>query len=137
VTPTETLLQNARDWLLRIHPRMVALYVFGSAANGDRRGESDVDLAILNPEPIDPLQLYRDARSLEAAINVDVDLVDLVTASTVLKKEVIAGGRLLYFSNHDAALDFEARVLSEYGRYVESIGPLLDAVRDSGQAYRP
>jgi len=73
---------------------------------------------------------------MEAVINVDIDLVDLLTASTVLKKEIISGGRVLYCSDQDATVDFEARVLSEYGRYLEGIGPLLDAVRDSGQAYR-
>ena len=107
MTPTETLLQKACQWLLQRYPRMIALYVFGSASSGQRGAESDVDL------------------------------VDLLAASTVLKKEVIAGGRLLYSSDRDATLDFEARVLSEYGRYREGIGPLLDAVRDSGQAYRP
>lgn len=137
VTPADPLLQQACDWLLRAHPGMIALYVFGSAATGQRGRKSDLDLAILNPDLIEPSQLYRDARALEAAIDVDVDLVDLLTASTVLKKEVIAGGRLLHASNRDVVLDFEARVLSEYGRYAEGIGPLRDAVRDSGQAYRP
>ena len=135
MTPTETLLQKACQWLLQRYPRMIALYVFGSASSGQRGAASDIDLAILNSEPIEPAQLYRDARALEATL--DVDLVDLLAASTVLKKEVIAGGRLLYSSDRDATLDFEARVLSEYGRYREGIGPLLDAVRDSGQAYRP
>jgi predicted nucleotidyltransferase len=107
----------------------------GSAASGQRSVDSDLDLAVLDRQPIDPAQLYDLARTLEVTLGEDVDLVDLLTASTVLKKEVIAGGRVIHCADSDAVLDFEARSLSEYGRYREGMEPLLQAVRETGKAY--
>jgi hypothetical protein len=87
--------------------------------------------------PTPARQLYDVARSLEVALGTYVDLVDLMGASTVLKKEVIADGRLIHEADRSQVFDFESRCLSEYGRYRESVDPVRAAVRESGRAYAP
>lgn len=131
----EQRLERARAMILDALPGLLAIYVFGSAAQGQTTEDSDLDLAVLGTEPVPPTRLYHLARSMEAQLGIDVDLVDVLTASTVLKKEVVAGGRPIHCSNGDAVLDFEARTLSEYGRYREGMESLLQAVRDTGKAY--
>jgi predicted nucleotidyltransferase len=131
----DLLVTRARDAILAALPDVVAIYVFGSAATGDFAEGSDLDLAVLGPRPYDGRGLYDVARSLETALDVDVDLVDLITAPTLLKFEVIARGRSVYCANRDMALDFEARSLTEYGDYQFRVAPLLEAVRETGRAY--
>jgi len=71
----------------------VAVYAFGSAASGQQAAGSDLDLAVLDRQPADTPRLYDLARTLEVTLGVDVDLVDLLTASTVLKKELLRAVR--------------------------------------------
>ena len=129
------LVNRATNALLAALPDVVAIYVFGSAATGDFSEGSDLDLAVLGPRPYDGQRLYDVARSLEASLDVDVDLVDLITAPTLLKFEVIARGRNVYCADRDAALDFEGRSLTEYGDYQFRVAPMLEAVRETGRAY--
>jgi predicted nucleotidyltransferase len=129
------LVTRATDAILAALPDVVAIYVFGSAATGDFSEGSDLDLAVLGPHPYDGRRLYDVARALESALDVDVDLVDLITAPTLLKFEAIARGRSVYCADRDVALEFEARSLTEYGDYQFRIAPLLEAVRETGRAY--
>lgn len=131
----EQRLERARAMILHAMPGLLAIYVFGSTAQGLATDDSDLDLAVLGTEPVPPVRLYELARTMESVLGVDVDLVDLLTASTVLKKEVTAGGRAIHCGDGDAVLDFEARTLSEYGRYREGMESLLQAVKDTGKAY--
>lgn len=133
----EQRLERARAMILDALPGLLAIYVFGSAAQGQTTEDSDLDLAVLGTEPVPPTRLYHLARSMEAQLGIDVDLVDLLTASTVLKREVIALGRLMHCSDADTVVDFEGRSLAEFGRYLEDFAPLLQVVRETGKAYDP
>ena len=129
------LVTRARDAILEALPDVVAIYVFGSAVTGDFSEGSDLDIAVLGPGPYDGRRLCDVARALEAALDVDVDLVDLITAPTLLKFEVIARGQSVYCADRDIALEFEGRSLTEYGDYQFRVAPLLEAVRETGRAY--
>ncbi|MBS0193386.1 MAG: hypothetical protein JSR34_04005 [Proteobacteria bacterium] len=63
----------------------------------------------------------------------DVDLVDLASASSVLRSEVINGGVKLYRRDADRTLDFEARVLSEYAELLDATRELRAAIRERGR----
>jgi predicted nucleotidyltransferase len=133
----QSLVTRARDEILAALPDVVAIYVFGSAASGDLGPDSDLDLAVLGPRPYDSRQLYDLGRSIEVMSGLDIDLVDLITAPTLLKYEVITGGRQLHCADPGVAFEFEGRSLAEYGRFVEDFAPLFDQIRDTGQAYSP
>jgi len=133
----EQRLERARAMILDAMPGLLAIYVFGSTAQGQASDDSDLDLAVLGTESVPSARLYELARTMESELGIDVDLVDLLTASTVLKHEVIALGRLVHCTDGDAVVDFEGRSLAEFGRYLADFAPLLRAVRETGKAYDP
>ena len=120
---------------LRAHlPNLLAIYLFGSRA-GDAFGpDSDLDLAILNDGPLDPLALWDLSSGLAEIAGCPVDLVDLRAASTVLQYQVITKGLRLWAPNAQAGI-YEAFILSEKTA-LESrrAGLLTDILRD-GHVY--
>ena len=136
-TQTSDLLEQARTRILAAIPDAVAVYAFGSAVTDSRGPDSDLDLAVLGRRPLPAKALYDLARSLEADLGLDVDLVDLMTAPTVLRYEVITRGRRLHCAEKDVAVEFEGRSLAEHGRFLEDFAPLFDKIRETGRAYTP
>lgn len=103
----------------------VAVYLFGSAAAGSMRDDSDVDIAILPRDRIDPVLLFDKQTELAEGIGRDVDLVDLDRASTVFRKEVVHGGRLVLETDPRRRAEFEMYTLSDYARLNEERSPVL------------
>jgi predicted nucleotidyltransferase len=108
----ERLLGGDRDELLM-------LYLFGSAARGETRADSDFDLALLAARPLDPVAVFDAAGDLAALLSRDVDLVDLARASTVMRVQVLSGGRRLHVGDSLRAAEFEMYALSDYARLQE------------------
>ena len=108
-----------------------AVYLFGSTAAGRARPGSDLDLAILPTGFISALQIQQSRFQLAEALGRDVDLIDLARSSTVLRKEVLGNGRLLYETAPDRRAKFEMYALSDYARLNEERSPVLAAL---GQA---
>jgi uncharacterized protein len=116
---------------LRAHlPNLLAIYLFGSRASDVYGPESDLDLAILNDGPLDPVALWDLSSGLAEIAACPVDLVDLRAASTVLQYQVITRGLRLWALDARAAI-YEAFILSEKtaldGRRA---GLLADILRD-------
>ncbi|MBI4994532.1 nucleotidyltransferase domain-containing protein [Candidatus Peregrinibacteria bacterium] len=96
-----------------------AAYLFGSAANGNERKDSDIDVAILLPADLSKkmrfeirLALMHDlARVLDK--NVDVVILNDII-SLFFKYVIIKEGVLLYEKNESERIDFENRILSSY-----------------------
>lgn len=122
-----------RDAVLRVLPGIEALYVFGSRARGDARVDSDLDLAVLGAAPLDPLHRFQAQRELSALLDIDVDLVDLRAANSVLRSEVVNGGKALFTRDPEYALEFESRVLGEYADLLEATRDLRERVRERGR----
>jgi uncharacterized protein YutE (UPF0331/DUF86 family) len=80
------------------------------------RHDSDVDLAILAPAPLGDEERWALAQDLAAALGRDVDLVDLLSASTVMRVQVIDSGQLLFESDATQRSEFEAVALGAYTR---------------------
>ena len=101
--------------VLAAGPRLRLALLFGSAAAGELREGSDVDVAILPEDPGLPLaaelalqaQLSRVARR-------EVDLVRLDRAPTLVKYQVARHGQLLLASDRFARSRFVAQAVSEY-----------------------
>jgi predicted nucleotidyltransferase len=93
-------------------PNVLAMYVFGSRAQGTARADSDLDLAVLVAGYADPLQLWDVSAELAALVGCPVDLLDLRAASTVMQYQVLTGGHRLWGDALAAGL-FECYVMSE------------------------
>src|SRR5436309_107769 len=109
-----TLVDGLRRALADGPPLRLAM-VFGSAAGGRTRPESDVDVGILPCAPEVPLnaELELQAR-LERACGRTVDLVRLDRASSLLKWEVPRRGMLIFARSRREYVRFVAGAALEY-----------------------
>ena len=111
--------------------RPLAVYLFGSTASNRTRPDSDVDLAVLPAIPLAAAELMALRTELSEQLGRDVDLVDLSRATTVLRKEVLARGRLLFETDRLRRAEFEMYTLSDYARLNEERAPILAALGQS------
>ena len=100
--------------LERLIPGLAAIYVFGSVARGDMRADSDLDLAFVADGVVPPLARYEAKLAVEEALRIDVDLVDLSTASPILAREVMLEGRRIAAQNAFVAGMVEIRLMRDY-----------------------
>jgi predicted nucleotidyltransferase len=82
--------------IARREPGLELLALFGSRARGDSRDDSDVDLAYSGDRDLDALGFR--ARMQSAVGGLRVDLVDLDSASGVLRFHAARDGRVLFES---------------------------------------
>ncbi|MSP62987.1 MAG: nucleotidyltransferase domain-containing protein [Myxococcales bacterium] len=112
-----------------------AVYLFGSRARGEERRESDVDLAILDSRPIDPVRRWHLQERLAELLHIHVDLVDLRAASTVMRVQVVDAGRLLLDRDPAGRGLFEASSLGAYARLNEERRGILEDIRKTGRVH--
>lgn len=116
-------------------PEALAVYAFGSRAQGVARADSDLDLAMLQPGYADPLALWSLGGELAAALGCDVDLLDLRAASTVMQHQVLTTGQRLWARDALAAGLFECYVLSEKLDLDAARAPLLADIQREGSIH--
>lgn len=112
-----------KEILQRI-PNIRLLYLFGSQATGDATQSSDIDIAVLLDKKMDPVARFDIEQTLAIELNQDVDLVDLLMASTVLQNQVITYGELLLGSENEQT-KFEMQVMSMYQHLNEERADIL------------
>lgn len=102
---------------------VAAAYVFGSAATGRTRMDSDVDVAVLLDRPLPPnrswsyrLRLMADLGS--ALGRSDVDAVVLNDASPLLAHRILSKGKLVYERSARARVRFQVRTAGRYADLV-------------------
>lgn len=125
------LIQQIRQSL----PELIALYRFGSQAKGTARSDSDVDLAILARDPIPSIRLFELAQELATLLHREVDLVDLRTASTVMRMQVLSTGTCLYSPDEPARRTFEMYAYSDYARLNEERREIVKGITKRGLVY--
>ena len=99
---------------LAADPRVRLVFLFGSAADPDRRSVGDVDLAVLTA----PALPFRERLSLAAdatlAAGGEVDVVFLNDAPVLLAREVADTGRCLYAASPDEEVGFVTSARMRY-----------------------
>lgn len=123
------------EYIRQSVPDLIALYRFGSQAKGTARNDSDVDLAVLARDHIPAIRKFELAQELALHLHRDVDLVDLRTASTVMRMQVISTGKCLASQNEQARREFEMYVYSDYARLNEERREILKRIGESGFVY--
>jgi predicted nucleotidyltransferase len=123
------------EYIRKSVPSLIALYRFGSQAKGTARPSSDMDLAVLARDPIPNIRRFELAQELAIQLHRDVDLVDLRTASTVMRMQVISTGECLDAPQEPAHREFEVYAYSDYARLNEERKGILDDIRAHGSVY--
>ncbi|KJE27126.1 nucleotidyltransferase domain protein [Geobacillus kaustophilus] len=117
-----------------LHP--FAIYLFGSAAFGALRPDSDIDIAFVSDgKPHDPYELFRLAGELAGKLGRDVDLVDLRQANTVFQAQVVSSGKVIDCGDERKRAEFEMRTLKMYAKLNEERAPVLKRIAESGSVY--
>ncbi|WP_239496272.1 type VII toxin-antitoxin system MntA family adenylyltransferase antitoxin [Salinicola peritrichatus] len=114
--------------------RLLAIYAFGSRIAGQARQDSDLDLAVLLAGKADPVALWNLAQALAVTLDLDVDLIDLRDASTVMQYRVITSGERWWTRDTQADL-FEAFVLNDKMALDEARAPLLADIEREGHVH--
>ena len=123
------------EYLRKSVPELIALYRFGSQAKGTARPDSDVDLAVLARNPIPAIRRFELAQELAIHLHRGVDLVDLRSASTVMRMQVISTGTCLDAPDEPARREFEMYAYSDYARLNEERRDILKRIAESGVVY--
>lgn len=123
------------EYIRKAVPGLIALYRFGSQANGTARPASDIDLAILSREPMPNLRRFELAQELATQLHRDVDLVDLRTASAVMKMQVLSTGACLDSQDESARREFEMYAYSDYARLNEERREIVKGITKRGLVY--
>jgi uncharacterized protein len=121
--------------LLAAIPNCQAIYRFGTWMTEDERPDSDIDLAVLPSAPLEPVFRWELAQRLAIEARRDVDLIDLLRASTVLRMQVVAHGQRIYCADLNRVEVFEDYVYSGYARLNEERREILADVRERGNVY--
>jgi predicted nucleotidyltransferase len=120
--------------ILAALPDTQAIYLFGSAAAGRLRDDSDVDVAVLLPhvraKALGSLALSELAFDLMKALRRDVDLINLRQVSTVLQKQVIENGIVLFCADEFAKDEFEMLTISFYQKLNEERAGILQSLKE-------
>ena len=115
---------NLIQTLQHLMPDVRLIYLFGSQADGSATPSSDIDVAVLLKKKLDPVARFDIEQTVAIKLNQDVDLVDLLTASTVLQNQVIMSGELLFGSENEQT-QFEMQIMSMYQHLNEERADIL------------
>ena len=101
------------------------VYLFGSYATGNQDKQSDLDIAVLAESSIDNVSRWKLAQTLACELDIDVDLIDLRFASTVLCQQIIEQGVRLW-GNEDDDDKFAIKTMSMYQHLQLERAQILD-----------
>lgn len=106
-------------------PQLKLIYLFGSYAQGTQHHNSDIDIAVLADASLDNITRWHIAEKLASELDIDVDLVDLRTASTVLCQQVVTQGKRLWGTEQDEDI-FAVKTISMYQHLQDERRAIID-----------
>jgi uncharacterized protein len=80
--------------VLRRHPDIKLCIVFGSVAAGKASADSDADIAVAAEQPLSGNKILDLMKEFSAAMNCEIDLIDLMTATGLILKQALSTGRI-------------------------------------------
>ena len=121
--------QKAKKTILQEIDAVVIIYLFGSFASGLSNKNSDLDLAIYCKKKINSQKLWDLSQKIASLLNIEVDLVDLHEASTVLAYQIINEGKIIDCSDNKEKDFFENKIYSMYLRLNDTRKEILDNIK--------
>ncbi|MDN4075307.1 type VII toxin-antitoxin system MntA family adenylyltransferase antitoxin [Fictibacillus terranigra] len=128
------MFQIIQDFLItKIDPTYII--IFGSYAKDSIHKESDIDIAFHSQKNFTPYELFELAQELASLLKVDVDLIDINTASTVFKAQIYSTGQLIYCVDENVFKNLQMTALSMYAKLNEERKKILKKIDESGSIY--
>jgi len=116
-------------------PGLMALYRFGSSVDGALRPDSDLDYAVLAPQPLAPVARFDLQEELAGRVRRSIDLVDLRSASTVMRMQVVSRGVRVDVRDPTGTDTFEIAVYAAYARLNEERREILADIARHGTVH--
>ena len=116
-------------------PRLNILYLFGSILKGNFTSSNDIDLAFLAEQKIDNLKRWSIQEKLASILLKNVDLIDLQSASEVMRFQIISQGKRIYEKDHKKTETFEDYTYYMYLDLNEQRQAILDDIKNYGTVY--
>ncbi|HET9680014.1 MAG TPA: nucleotidyltransferase domain-containing protein [Gammaproteobacteria bacterium] len=121
---------------LRSHfPGLRMVYLFGSAAADQLRADSDIDIAFLTVHAVNAADIFQISGELATQLKRDVDLVDMKSASTVFRAQIIHTGRRLYCADEYDCDTYADYAFSSYAHLNEERQAILNDIQQRGSVY--
>ena len=127
--------QIIRDFLInKINPCFII--VFGSYAKGNANQNSDIDVAVFHEDThLTSYDFFIIAQELAELLNIEVDLVNLRTASTVFQAQIYTTGIVIYSSDDTLLKKQQMTALSMYTKLNEERTEILKNIDERGCIY--
>ena len=119
--------QTIIDMLKKEIPKLQALYIFGSYADGTATNTSDIDIAYLTTEALSPTRRWDVSQELAILLSHDVDLIELSQTNTIFRYQILSKGTRIYGEGYDVE-SFETLAYSFYLRFQEERKPIVDEI---------
>ncbi|HEY5561905.1 MAG TPA: nucleotidyltransferase domain-containing protein [Clostridiaceae bacterium] len=132
------LSENSRDNIKQYMIQKLcpyAIFLYGSAAKGHMKPDSDIDIAFLNDKALSDYDIFMVSQELTDKIKRDVDLIDLSKASAVMKAQVVVAGIMIHNTDALRTSLFQMNALKEYAVLNEQRKCVLDSIREKGFEY--
>ncbi len=113
-------------------PNVVGIWLFGSVAAQTASANSDIDLAVLLPQKANSIELWKCAQKIASKLGKEVDLIDLLEASTVLRSQIMQEGSNIFCADKFKCDLFETESLTDYLRFSEERKEVLEAIKSRG-----
>jgi len=127
------ILDQAIAKIREAFPDVVAVYSFGSFGTKHETATSDLDLAILMKKKIDRVTLWELAQEIAIKIDKNVDLIDLLQTSTILRFQIINNGKRIYCKDKRTCDSFENTIDSEYLNFRQLRAELIEDIKKRGR----
>ncbi len=122
--PREQIHRAAESIVERLNAHTVIL--FGSAASGSMRPDSDVDFAFLSDRSYSAYDIFLVAQQVAELVGREVDLVDFREASTVFQAQIVGAGSILVDRRPLDRQYAYMRALKSYAMLNEERKPILE-----------
>ena len=116
-------------------PGLLAVYRFGSFGTPAQRPDSDIDLGLLGGTPLNSMFLFDLAGELATLAHREVDLIDLITCSTVLRAQVVATGERVFCRDSYRCESFATTAFNRYAHLNEARRAILDDIAARGAVH--
>ncbi len=97
--------------ILEAYSGLQLIIVYGSAVTESFRNESDIDIAVLFDQPLDPELKLELLGKLAVALKREIDLVDLFKLNGVLLKQILTKGQIIYKRSDNAVCQLLKRMI--------------------------